>query len=64
MFIPLLINTSIEINLMSARYGGSQGDNCVRKYDKDTKSLKRCCDGKFNLASQCTIPLFLLLEKL
>lgn len=51
MLIPLLINTSIEIELISARFGGSQGDNCKWTFDKDTRGLRRCCDGKFNLTN-------------
>lgn len=43
--LPVFIHSSIEIELMSARYGGSINNNCVKKYDRYTKTLKRCCDG-------------------
>ena len=46
--LPVFIHSSIEIELMSARYGGSINNNCVKKYDRYTKTLKRCCDGKFD----------------
>ena len=45
--LPVFIHSSIEIELMSARYGGSISNNCVKKYDRYTKTLKQCCDGKF-----------------
>ena len=46
--LPLFIHSSIEILQMNARYGGQINNNCVRKYDSYTKTIKRCCDGKFD----------------